>query len=191
MKKFIIAACVGIMFAACGSKQETKTVEEQALAYAEQMEQAIQAGDTATVKSLAEEMTAFLNPSEDSYRRFGVDKAPAFVSWSRENRSHLIRIPADPSGNRRIELRSPDAGANPYLSFALLIYAGLQGIAEQLELPDTMEINLYKADRSVTDKLEQLPGTREEAAKLAAGSDFVRRFVPAACLEAYINEKEI
>ena len=59
MKKFIIAACVGIMFAACGSKQETKTVEEQALAYAEQMEQAIQAGDTATVKSRAEEMTAW------------------------------------------------------------------------------------------------------------------------------------
>ena len=54
-----------------------------------------------------------------------------------------------------------------------------------------MEINLYKADRSVTDKLEQLPGTREEAAKLAAGSDFVRRYVPATCLEAYINEKEI
>ena len=113
------------------------------------------------------------------------------VKWAIQNRSHLIRIPADPSGNRRIELRSPDAGANPYLAFALLIYAGLRGIAEQLELPDTMEINLYKADRSVTDKLEQLPGTREEAAKLAAGSDFVRRYVPAACLEAYLNEKEI
>ena len=59
MKKFIIAACVGIMFAACGSKQETKTVEEQAQAYAEQMDQAIEAGDTATVRSLAEEMTAW------------------------------------------------------------------------------------------------------------------------------------
>ena len=137
------------------------------------------------------EITLFLNPHRTSYERFGKMEAPRYVSWAIQNRSHLIRIPADPSGNRRIELRSPDAGANPYLSFALLIYAGLQGIAEQLELPETMEINLYKADRSVTDKLEQLPGTREEAAKLAAGSDFVRRFVPAACLEAYINEKEI
>ena len=137
------------------------------------------------------EITIFLNPHRTSYERFGKMEAPRYVSWAIQNRSHLIRIPADPSGNRRIELRSPDAGANPYLAFALLIYAGLHGITEQLELPDTMEINLYKADRSVTDKLEQLPGTREEAAKLAAGSDFVRRFVPAACLEAYINEKEI
>ena len=63
-------------------------------------------------------------------------EAPRYVSWAIQNRSHLIRIPADPSGNRRIELRSPDAGANPYLAFALLIYAGLHGITEQLELPD-------------------------------------------------------
>ena len=56
MKKIILAALVGILFAACGSKQETKTVEEQAQAYAEQMEQAVQAGDTATAKSLAQEI---------------------------------------------------------------------------------------------------------------------------------------
>lgn len=59
MKKLIIAVCVGIMFAACGSKQETKTVEEQAQAYAEQLEQAVQAGDTVTAKSLAQEIRAW------------------------------------------------------------------------------------------------------------------------------------
>ena len=59
MKKFIIAACVGLLFAACGSKQETQSVEEQAQAYAEQMEQAVQAGDTATAKSLAQEIKAW------------------------------------------------------------------------------------------------------------------------------------
>ena len=58
MKKFIIAACVGIMFAACGSKQETQSVEEKAQAYAEQLEQAVQAGDTATAKNLAQEIKA-------------------------------------------------------------------------------------------------------------------------------------
>ena len=137
------------------------------------------------------EITIFLNPHEDSYERFGKMEAPRYVSWAVQNRSQLIRIPADPSGNRRIELRSPDAGANPYLAFALLIYAGLEGIEEGLELPATMDVNLYKADKSITDKLEKLPETREDAAEVAADSEFVRRHVPAACLEAYLYEKEV
>ena len=59
MKKIIIAACVGLLFAACGSKQETQSVEEKAQAYAEQLEQAVQAGDTATAKNLAQEIKAW------------------------------------------------------------------------------------------------------------------------------------
>ena len=135
------------------------------------------------------EITLFLNPRRSSYERFGKMEAPRYISWAVQNRSQLIRIPADPSGSRRIELRSPDAETNPYLAFALLIYAGLEGIREGYELPDPLDVNLYKADRSITDRLEKLPETREEAARLAADSDFVRRHVPAACLEAYIDEK--
>ena len=137
------------------------------------------------------EITLFLNPFEDSYERFGKMEAPRYVSWAIQNRSQLIRIPADPSGNKRIELRSPDSGANPYLAFALLIYAGLEGIGQGMEPPAPMDVNLYKADKTVTDKLEKLPEIREDAARLSMESGFVRRHVPAACLEAYIAEKEI
>lgn len=137
------------------------------------------------------EITLFLNPYTASYERFGKMEAPRYVSWAHQNRSQLIRIPADPSGRKRIELRSPDSGANPYLAFALLIYAGLQGIEEGMEPPLPLDINLYKAEPSVTDKLEKLPENREEAARLARESEFVKRYVPGACLEAYINEKEV
>ena len=74
------------------------------------------------------DITLFLNPSEQSYARLGRMEAPRYVSWAVQNRSQLIRIPADPSGRRRIELRSPDPTSNPYLAFALLIRAGLYGI---------------------------------------------------------------
>ncbi len=137
------------------------------------------------------ELTLFLNPATTSYERFGKMEAPRYVSWASKNRSQLIRIPADPSGRRRIELRSPDGMANPYLAFALLIYAGLQGIEQGLEAPEPMDVNLYKAGKDVTGKLEKLPESREDAARLAEESEFVKRYVPAACLEAYVNEGEI
>ena len=66
------------------------------------------------------EITAFLNPTEDSYRRLGEKKAPGYISWSHQNRSQLVRIPAAIGEYRRAELRSPDPAANPYLAFALL-----------------------------------------------------------------------
>ena len=74
------------------------------------------------------EITLFLNPCEESYRRLGHDKAPRYVTWSDENRSQLIRVPAAVGEQRRAELRSADVTANPYLAYALLIYAGLYGI---------------------------------------------------------------
>ncbi|MBO4220803.1 MAG: glutamine synthetase, partial [Clostridia bacterium] len=73
-------------------------------------------------------MTVFMNPSEDSYRRLGQNKAPIYISWSPENRSQLVRIPAAAGEYRRAELRSPDPTATPYLAFTLMIYAGLDGI---------------------------------------------------------------
>lgn len=76
------------------------------------------------------EITLFLNPHTDSYQRLGEMKAPRYISWSKENRSQLIRIPAMKNGRRRIELRSPDPCANPYLCYALLIHAGLDGIPQ-------------------------------------------------------------
>lgn len=131
---------------------------------------AFMAGILAHIK----EMTAFLNPTEDSYKRLGEKKAPKYITWSPENRSQLIRIPAAKGEYRRIELRSPDPTANPYIAYALLITAGLDGIERELTAPEAVNVNLYKADSSVTEPLDRLPASLDEAIAVAESSDFVR-----------------
>lgn len=121
------------------------------------------------------DLTAFLNPSEASDRRFGKCKAPKFVTWSHENRSQLIRIPAAKGEYRRIELRSPDPSANPYLAYALLIWAGLDGIAKDMCPAPAVNLNLLTAPESETREFDTLPGSLEEAVALAGGSALVRR----------------
>lgn len=121
------------------------------------------------------DLTAFLNPSEASYSRFGKCKAPKFVTWSHENRSQLIRIPAAKGEYRRIELRSPDPSDNPYLAYALLIWAGLDGIAKDMCPAPAVNLNLLTAPESETREFDTLPGSLAEAVALANGSALVRR----------------
>ena len=125
------------------------------------------------------EMTAFLNPSEESYKRLGKDKAPSYISWSRENRSQLIRIPAAKGEYRRMELRSPDPNVNLYMAYALLIYASLDGIERSLEPPESVDVNLYTADISVTEKLRRLPDSLKKAEQIAKESEFIKKYIPA------------
>ena len=134
------------------------------------------------------DMTAFLNPTEDSYKRFGMDKAPSYVSWSSENRSQLVRIPAAVGEYRRAELRSPDPMANPYLAFTLMIYAALNGLENKLDLPEAANINLYKADAETLAKFKRLPSSLSDACKAAATSDFIKEHIPAAILDIYCNK---
>lgn len=129
------------------------------------------------------EMTAFFNPTRQSYQRLGEKKAPRFITWSPENRSQLIRIPAATGEYRRIELRSPDPMANPYLAYALLIYAGLDGIQKKMLPPEPLNVNLYTAEPSVTDKLERLPDSLEEARAAARSSAFLAEILPAGFLD--------
>ena len=124
------------------------------------------------------EITAFLNPTENSYKRLGEKKAPKYITWSKENRSQLIRIPAATGEYERIELRSPDPTANPYITFALLIYAGLDGILNKKKLRNSTDINLFKADQSVTKNLDILPLSLKEAVKLAKNSEFIQNHLP-------------
>ena len=131
------------------------------------------------------EITLFLNPSEDSYMRLGEKKAPKYITWSPENRSQLIRIPAVKNGRKRIELRSPDPTANPYLAFALLIYAGLDGIENDLPLMEPANVNLYRAGNEVTDHLKKLPESRGEAWDAASASPLIKEVLPEAYLEVY------
>lgn len=134
------------------------------------------------------EMTVFLNHMENSYERFGTHKAPGYISWSTENRSQLVRIPAAVGEYRRAELRSPDPAANPYLAFALLIYAGLYGIQNHLELPPAANINLYKADNLALAQYKKLPQNLQVARTLAANSPFIKAYIPEAILEIYCNK---
>ena len=134
------------------------------------------------------EMTAFLNPTEESYNRFGMDKAPGYVSWSSENRSQLVRIPAAVGEYRRAELRSPDPMANPYLSFTLIIYAALNGLENKLDLPEAANINLYKADAETLARFKKLPESLSDACKVAAASEFIKEHIPAAILDIYCNK---
>ena len=126
------------------------------------------------------EMTAYLNPTDSSYRRLGEKKAPTFVTWSHQNRSQLIRIPAAQGEYRRIELRSPDPMANPYIAFSLLIRAGLDGIQKNMVPPAALNVNLYTAGPDITDTLERLPATLQEARTIAAESEFIRNSLPEA-----------
>ena len=131
------------------------------------------------------EMTRILNPVKNSYARLGRDKAPAYITWSEENRSQLLRVPAAAGEYRRVELRSPDNAANPYLAFTLMIEACLEGIEAGLPLPEATDLNLFRADEETLKRFERLPATLEEATAAAAEGDFLRRHIPAQVLAAY------
>ncbi len=138
----------------------------------------------AGIMAHANEMTAFLNPVEGSYARLGEKKAPKYVAWAPENRTQFIRIPAARNGVRRFELRSPDPMLSPYIAFALLIRAGIDGIEKKMVLPEPVNEDLYTAGTEVTDKLVRLPENLDTAKRLAAESDFIKSVLP----KGYIPE---
>ncbi|MCL2050544.1 MAG: glutamine synthetase family protein [Lachnospiraceae bacterium] len=137
------------------------------------------------------EMTAFLNPLKSSYERFGEFDAPRYISWSHQNRSQLIRIPAAKGNKVRMELRSPDPSLNPYLAFALIIAAGLDGIEAEMKLKAPVDADLYTAGIDVTKELESLPDSLGLALNLAANSDFVKQTLNEELLYKYINLKKL
>ena len=123
------------------------------------------------------EISVFLNPIPNSYARLGRFEAPKKINWSYGNRSQLIRIPAAAEGMGRMELRSPDPACNPYLTFALLIAAALEGIRDHATLQEPLESK------------DKLPGSLYEAIILARESKFVRE-VLGDTLDKYIAEKK-
>jgi len=143
----------------------------------------------AGILSKITEITAFLNPIPNSYERFGSFEAPRYVTWSHGNRSQLIRIPAAHGEKVRMELRSPDPAVNPYLAFALVISAGLYGIENNLPLPDSLNIDLYAADESITKNLVRLPENLGEALDIAKSSDFVKSVLDENLFNKFIQLK--
>jgi glutamine synthetase len=131
----------------------------------------------------------------NSYKRLVPGyEAPVYCAWSRRNRSALVRVPLYHPGKEqatRMELRCPDPACNPYLTFAILLAAGLEGIEKGYELPEPMEKNLYHISPEERKRLgiEQLPETLGEAIELTAESELVLRTFGEHIFNRYVEIK--
>lgn len=135
-------------------------------------------------------MAAVTNPLVNSYKRLVPGfAAPVYIAWSATNRSPLIRIPA---GSARVELRSPDSAANPYLTLALCLKAGLDGILHKIEPPRSVDCNIYTmTDREREElNIENLPGTLMEAVEEMKKDPFIAEVLGAHIAGNYIAAKE-
>ena len=128
------------------------------------------------------EMTVFLNPLTNSYARFGKG-APANISWSYKNLTNLLRVKKSSGGGTLLNLRSPDAAANPYLALCLILSAGLDGMKRALplcpaaETPDAIQLSAH------------LPVDLKEAAEIAAVSPFIKSALPLRLIQFYTDRK--
>ncbi|MCF0105448.1 MAG: type I glutamate--ammonia ligase, partial [Holdemanella sp.] len=139
----------------------------------------------AGIMSHIEEMTLFLNTEEASYERFGKRKAPKYVTWSKQNRSQLIRIPATKNGRTRLELRSPDPLCNQYIAYALIIHAGMDGIEKNMQPDPPVDENLFQVKDDVTIGLRRLPSSLKKASLMADDSQFISEILPRSIIESY------
>lgn len=136
-------------------------------------------------------ITAILNPTVNSYKRLVPGyEAPVYLAWSLANRSALLRVPAKRGIATRVELRSPDPACNPYLAFAMILEACLDGIRNKIEPPAPVESNIYKltSKERKRQKIDSLPGTLIDAVELldkslvanaALGQHIMNEFVTA------------
>lgn len=142
-------------------------------------------------------MTLVTNQWVNSYKRLMPGfEAPVYLSWARRNRSDLIRIPEYKPGTEahcRIEYRSPDAACNPYLAFAVMLAAGLDGIENERPLPPPVEENVFEmsAAERTRRNIETLPGSLMEAIEVAEKSDFLRSALGDHVFESLIANKKI
>ena len=137
-------------------------------------------------------MTALTNPLVNSYKRLVSGfEAPLHIAWSTTNRSPLIRIPAPRGEGTRVELRSPDPSANPYLALAVCLAAGLKGIEEQTAPPPSVGQNIFamsEADREAAG-IYPLPSSLKEALRELEQDAFVMQVLGKKPAETYIQAK--
>jgi glutamine synthetase len=139
-------------------------------------------------------MCAIIAPLVNSYKRLaGGAEAPARVTWARVNRGALLRVPESSGGPRtRLELRAPDPSCNPYLAFAAMLEAGLDGIARQLPLPEPIEeADVPAEDEEVAERLANpLPATLGEALEELEWDPVVREALGQPVVERFLAAKE-
>jgi len=158
---------------------------------------AIAQGYIAGLLDHSRELTLVTNQWVNSYKRLlpGFE-APVYITWARRNRSDLIRIPDYKPGREihtRIEYRSPDPACNPYLAFAVMLAAGLDGIEREVPLVAPVEENVFEmaaADRAARN-VKQLPGSLIEAIEAAEGSTFLRAALGDHTFESLLENKRI
>ncbi|WP_294428302.1 glutamine synthetase family protein [uncultured Treponema sp.] len=119
-----------------------------------------------------EEITYYLNPTENSYNRLGEAKAPKYICWGKANRSALLRVPVSKE-KARIEIRSSDSGCNPYIAFTLLIHAAIDGIKNNLKPCEPSDLNLFDPQVAKNSGYKPIPDTLDEAKYIAEKSEFI------------------
>ena len=139
-------------------------------------------------------ITAIANPIVNSYKRLipGYE-APVHIAWSAQNRSPLIRIPAVKGENTRIELRSPDPSCNPYLTLAVCLAAGLEGMEKQIEPPASVDRNIFDmTEREMeAEGIKTLPSTLAEAVTALQEDEFIKEVLGKHISEKYVQSKKV
>jgi glutamine synthetase len=139
-------------------------------------------------------ITAITNPLVNSYKRLVPGyEAPVYVAWSAANRSALLRVPAKRENATRVELRSPDPAANPYMAFAAMLLAGLDGVKNKIEPPSPVTANIYKLspDERKVQNIPALPGSLYEALEELKNSDVAKEALGEHIFPEYIKAKTI
>ena len=138
-------------------------------------------------------MTALTNPVVNSYKRLipGYE-APVYMTWARNNRSPLVRVPETRDNNSRVELRSPDASANPYLALAACLASGLDGIRRQLTPPPKSEVNLFAMTKEeiALRGISRLPGNLGEAIEALEQDALLRGMLGGFAFPRYVQAKK-
>ena len=142
----------------------------------------------------APNFTAVTNPTVNSYKRLVPGyEAPCYVAWSAQNRSPLVRIPSSRGVSTRVEVRSVDPAANPYLAMAVLLKAGLDGIKNKLVPPSSVDRNIYAMSKEerISEGIVDLPSTLTEALEILKASEVIVSALGDHIFEHFVEAKEI
>ena len=142
----------------------------------------------------AQSFTAVTNPTVNSYKRLVPGyEAPCYVAWSARNRSPLIRIPASRGLSTRVEVRSVDPSANPYLAMAVLLAAGLDGVKNNLIAPEPVDQNIYVMSKEQREEngIIDLPSTLSQALEMLKANEVITNALGSHLFEHFVEAKEI
>ncbi|MDO8636687.1 MAG: glutamine synthetase family protein [Dehalococcoidia bacterium] len=152
---------------------------------------------TAGLLRHSKEITSVTSQWVNSYKRLVPGyEAPVYITWAKRNRSDLVRVPEYKPGKEnstRIEYRSPDPACNPYLTFSVMLAAGLEGIEKDYKLPEPVEENVYEMSEEKRRQLgiNTLPGSLQEALVLTESSEVVRKALGEHVFNTFITNKKI